>query len=697
MNPNYNQQNTIPFSTNQITNPFFQVNYNNLPINVGGVQTVQWMMPYVQLATGLAMETLMVNTQQGPLSVFLYNMMSDNGWRNQQFAGLIQDIVDYIYIENQTWQPPPHQVEHIVRDGVVNFLRIRVYGCLADFPALWFCINENDRPSVNVQVNNYQQLMGRILRMRQDTANMANMPIGQPVMYQPQMQPGMMPMGMQPMGGGYMPQGQVNRVQGHMPFTAGGSAYQQANGGVNTMAAGPGYGPQVRTASGGRDYGGAAPSQQPQQMQTQQVQQQRVTAHPGSTLVPPFQQSASAHQPTQPTQFGPAQGKEIPMNQNGTAIPVDPSLKTPDEAGWRMSLNHPELAYPPAFNPVQFNLYFKIQPDGSTVPEIHQSGINMIDYDRHAVASLFGKPLPGLNLAKDNKQVMARVDVGVAKIKSEMDEATEDKPTVLTKPKLLHDTNLEMAILTLRAEMLRLHESKPVIYRGFVKVAEPILGWEDETEQVEVFARCASYIALREELKAASEYCSPELVTMVNMRMTNHINHILRNRMSITADTVTVEDFVNDLEKLTTWLRDTFGEHIEKAFLKDQRQEIANLFQTVDRETDVYKALTGNIIADTFEDVEKKPEITLVASTYSITFLEVLSHDLQVAGVEGVGNVLLKDFQISLLGLARNILESSEQLGWGTSRHLVRTKDGRIFEITKGNINQDFILISLYH
>lgn len=384
------------------------------------------------------------------------------------------------------------------------------------------------------------------------------------------------------------------------------------------------------------------------------------------------------------------------MNQNGMALPVDPSLQTPDDANWRMSLNHPALAYPPAFNPVNHNLYFKIQPDGSTVPELHESGLNMIDYDRHAVASLFGKPLPGLNVAKDNKQVMSRIDVGVSKIKSEMDEATEEQPTVLTKPKLLHESNLDVAILALRTEMLRLHDSKPIIYRGFVRVAEPIIGWEDETEQVHAFARCSSYIALREELKAASETASPELVTMANLRATDLVNHILRKRLSITPDTVMVEDFVNDLDKLLGWLRENFGEHIEKAFLKDQRQEIANLFQTVDPETDAYRGLKDNILADTFEGVEKKPEVTLLATTYSITFIEVLSHDLQVAGVEGVGNVLLKEYQSSLVGLARNILESADHLNWGTSRHLVRTKDGRIFEITKGNINDDFILISLY-
>src|SRR5205085_10066473 len=116
-----------------------------------------------------------------------------------------------------------------------------------------------------------------------------------------------------------------------------------------------------------------------------------------------------------------------------------------------------------------------------------------------------------------------------------------------------------------------------------VRTLTPVLGWDDETEQVQAFARCSSYVALREELTAAAEVASPELVTVVNMRVTDHVNHFLQNRLSISKDTVMVEDFVADLYGLLTFLEANFGEHIKKAFLKDQRQEIAMMFQTLNR------------------------------------------------------------------------------------------------------------------
>lgn len=687
MNTAYQQQsNQLPFNTDRIINPPYQVNFNNLPINMQGLQTVPWLAPYTNVVTGLAMDSLMRTCQNGPLSTFLYNMMSTQNWNNQQFLNLVQDLSDYIFIENQNWTPAPHQIEGVIQTGVANFMPMRTLACLIEFPQLWYYIQEPDKPAINVKLGEYQNTMARIMRMRQDTA--MNPSMGQPVGYYPQQQM------QQPMQGGYYPQQPV-RPQGHVPFTAAGqSAYQNSQPGVVTMGAGPGYGPQVRTASGGRDFGGAAPAHQ-QMQQPMQQQTMQHHAQPASTLVPPIQPNQQS-QPQQPTH---AQGKETVMNTTGTAIPMDPSLRTPDEVTWRASPNHPALCYPPAFNPVTHHLYLSVQPDGSTTPVMQESGINMIDYDRHAVASLFGKPIPGSYVAKDNKQVMAKIDVGVTSIKNEMDEATEDNPTVLTKPKLLHEVSLDNAISTLQAENMLLQlTKKPTVFRGFVRVVTPIIGWEDETEQVAAFARCSSYIALREEIKAAAENSSPELVTTVNLRVTAHVNHILQNRLSIAKDTLMVEDFVADLDGLLSFLSENFGEHIQKAFLKNQRQEIAQLFQTLTRGDgyeSVYQALVSNLLADTFEGAAKTPEVTFVGTTYSITFIDAISHDLQVAGVEGVGNVLLKDFQPSLSALAKNIIQSSDHLNWEASRHLVRTKDGRMFEISKGNINEDFVLISL--
>lgn len=389
---------------------------------------------------------------------------------------------------------------------------------------------------------------------------------------------------------------------------------------------------------------------------------------------------------------------------------VTPSLPAnmfaPGDVAWKASKSQPAFAYPPLFNPIKHRLFFDKQADNSTVPVIKEgTDLSMIDYDRHAIATMFGKPPANMKVVRDAKEIHARLDAAVSAIADEAANATEDHPTVLTKAGLLSDTSLASSWAEGRLAMMNVQLTKNVTaFRLFTRIYTPIINWEDETEQVKRFAGCSSYIALREELKAAGETASPELVTYVNIMMTKHCNHVLHRRLSISpasAGGIEVEDFMNDLDTLLITLRERYGDNIEKAFLLDQRREIASLFLTLDPNVEedkwLHQTLAENLLMDGWEDAPKRPNFTFIGRLYNLTLIDVLSHDLQMAGVEGVGNALIRELHPTLFNLGKNALESDANFGPGmtAAHHLVRTKDGRIFEVTRGNINNDFVLVSL--
>lgn len=658
------QHGPLPFFSDRLTSQVMQINVMAPPFLPPNINAA-WVTPHTPFVTGLLMDSLGRSAQDGPISTFFFNMMSTNGWNNPQFSQMVQDCEDFILIKNANWVPPPHSIENTLVNGVIEFLNFRKMGCLVEFPQLWGYIRQEDQQGVNATLGQWREIMGNVMHMRQSTPPQGYS-VGQPMNYQPQ----------QPMGGA----GHGQQVQPHRPYTQAGSAF------VAQVTGSPGQGVQIQTGStGGRSFGGPVPVvQQPaqgqQQYQAPQVQQ-------------------PVMQPTQPVTT-----KENTMTmQVETSLP--PNMFAAGDVAWKAPKSQPAFAYPPAFNPTTHRLYFDKQSDNSTIPVIKEgTDLSMIDYDRHAVASMFGKPPAGMKVARDAKEIHSQIDAGLTALADEAANATEDSPTVLTKAALLSDTSLESSWAEGRLAMMNVQLSRRInAFRLFTCIYTPIINWEDETEQVKRFATSPTYISLREELKAAGETASPELVSHVNLMMTEHCNHILHRRLSIgsvASGGITVEDFTNDLDALLIALRERYGDAIEKAFLLNQRQEIAGLFRTLDpnveQDAKMHETLADNLLMDGWETATKRPRFTFIGRLYNLTLIDVLSHDLQLAGVEGVGNALLRQLHPTMYNLAANVLESDNNFGLGVAaHHLVRTKDGRIFEITRGHINNDFMLVSL--
>lgn len=671
----YNNQQQLPYP---IDRPIFapqNINPNALPFVPQGIQAPPWLIQYVPFMTGIIMNQIQAGMGNGPISMFFYNMMVDRNWNNAAFSNLVQDISDSMFLEHQDWQPPPHQIEGAIHNNVQFFLSMRVISTVLEFGQLWNLIDPADHHAIQMTTAKFVEYMRRIQNMRNATpAPSAMAAYGQPVHHAA-------PAYGQPTYG----QPAAQTAQRHQPYTTGGAQYAGGGPGYQT-----GYGTQQNNAGsrdeGGRSYGGPTPAQQQAPHNAWQAAQQAKQQQPATNVAPPFE-----------TRKEPAMA----------ATPVQSYANTADvySVKWRMS---PKYPYPIAFNPTTHDMHFAVQEDGSIQPLITENTMSGMDYDRHAIATLFGKPPAGTPVHKDIQIVTGVLSNAAKELSEELEEhstLTADEaakhPTVLTAPNQLFELSLDAALVSLQVNALTAGSGKvaPDMYRMYASIYTPLIGEDDEAEAAVNLSKSFTYIELREKLKALAETSSPAFISEINQRMTAHVNHVLHNKLSITPESLTVTDYVLDLDDLISLLGSRYGEEIVTAFLKDQRKEIARVIVALDPKNDgeatLLEMLKSGLLGDAEWGDNELPEVTIVRSVYSLTQINVLSHDLMVSGVAGVGNSILRKYHPALHELALNVFQSGESYAGDVYRYLVRTKDGRILELSRGNINDEFMMFSL--
>ncbi|HEY9657435.1 MAG TPA: hypothetical protein V6C65_03155, partial [Allocoleopsis sp.] len=420
---------TLPYRADALQWQMFNIDIYRPPYVPNYMAAADWIQRS-GILPGLLMDNIQRNAQAGPVSTFFFNYMAENGWANRQFSQLVQDAADFIFIENSNWNPPPHQVDNVIAGGVDKFIQLRSLACLIEFPALWYYIPQQDHGNVNNILNQFKSIMQNVDMMRRS--------MQQP----PQMVYGGGP-GPGPGPGSYAP----HQQQRHVPFTAAGSAYQQ-------MAGGPGYGPHIsggRDAGGGRDYS-------------------TISAGPTTTPTTPSQHTTNVAPAFVPKKETPAMNAPLQADVAQAANLVDSS-----EVKWKMSPNHPGLTYPMAYNPITHAVIYQIQADGTTVPLPQEGTLNVIDYDRHAVASLFGKPPIGTIVAKDSKFGETRVERSVEALREDVESAVDGMPTVMTRASRLYDVSLDFAMTAAKLGLMSLEQKDPPVYRLFARIFKPVL------------------------------------------------------------------------------------------------------------------------------------------------------------------------------------------------------------------------------
>lgn len=438
---------------------------------------------------------------------------------------------------------------------------------------------------------------------------------------------------------------------------------------------GGGYAVNGGAPGGGRDYGTTATT-------------------PMQPAPAPYQPPPSAPTPPQPAPAKPQQGAPV----------IDPNATIVDAAStpWNPS---PEMPYPAAYNPLRISMKYLLQ-NGKTLPHLQKNEINMIDFNRHNIDSLFGKPPAQIPVLQDNSEAMRDLQHGINDAREEDLNVDGDGNRV----EFTHALNSWAAVTTLEGAIQDIRtdaaahlagDDSPKVFQAYAQVFTPIMGRKSETELVKKLADSSTYIELREKLKAAGETASVELVSEIGLMLTEHMNHILHKELSISPDgpsKLVVDDFITDLDPLLKHLETAYSDRVLKAFLKEQGKRIKSLFQTLDPEAkdqaDAHRSLSETMLTESWAAREDLPVFTYFGRNIRVTLLDMISHDLQLGGLPKVGNLLTKVHTPVLLELAEALYDS-EDSGRLIARQLVVTKDGRIFEVTRAALIEGSYLVSL--
>lgn len=580
---------------------------------------------------------------QGPISIHFFNRMAQNNWNNSEFATEIANLADYIFL-----QAGPNQDPRAIPNYVQAYYGLRSKFEVQLAPGLRGYIAQQDQYMFDQAIAQFGGEVQRIVQLRQG----GQVPPPQAPMMSPQ---------------SYLPPQPAPTYQG----MGQGYAPPQAQA----------YQPQRTVGGGGRDYGGGAPTP----MASPQAQA------PTRTMPPPVPQApAPAPQPTQ------------------AAAPGQPhvkleDLRDPETTPW----NPPPLVSPMLFNPAKIKMMYIVDANGCTNSQPVKTNMDPINFDRHNIASLFGRVPVNMDVVKDNTQITTEIKQGALEALEESQEVDDRSMRIeehFGLREIMSAASLDEAIRDLRTEMEAKidRENRPMVFQAYAQLFTGIMGEKTEYELIDKLRDSSSYLELREKLNAASGTASPALITDVSLKLTHLMNDLLRNRMTILPTEMEVEDFANDLEQLLHNLKKNYGDNgdrMYRAFTKDQAQRIQAMFDSPDMSKesgqDLHNDLVSGRLTNSWEGREDLPAFTFYGPTVRITFLNVISHDLMIQTlVPELASIITKTHSNVLYDLAVSLFEAKLD-GLLIDRQYVVTKDDRVLEIIKGELIDDTYLMHL--
>jgi hypothetical protein len=392
-----------------------------------------------------------------------------------------------------------------------------------------------------------------------------------------------------------------------------------------------------------------------------------------------------------------------PANQQTeTVVAAEPREVPGSQMAWKPSAKYP---YYFAHNPLKHELFYRINVDGTIDTVLKEKELNVLDYERHKTSTVFGTVPRTLDLMTNRAKVLAQIENGIKQINTvepitEMPDDVPDgeqKPvTSFIKKEWIAENSLTAAWFFLGTERLLHPDDKgsPDVYRIYAQISKPILSDKDETQVVQDLAKCNNFLELRDKLVILAPTISAELWGLANLKMTDTVNRIIKQNLSIPKLKIT--DFVADIEDLQGILERKYGASIHQGFMKFQKAHIATAFMTLDN------GVADKVRDDMFDGMQfpegKRPALTFLTSNMSLTYVNFRSHELEVELATDTSAALSRAVTPVLYQLVEGLYQQADKAGQ-FDRHLIKTADGRILEASKGYIvaanGGEFYLLTL--
>lgn len=383
------------------------------------------------------------------------------------------------------------------------------------------------------------------------------------------------------------------------------------------------------------------------------------------------------------------------MNSN---VAITPTVQAPSFVevsaaesidGWPCSSDFP---YYLAHNPFQFKLFYRTA-NGVTEPILKEIP-KMLDAERHKIPTGFGTIPVGL---RTSPVPPALVQEALKVANKDLEESAPIHATELIVDMIVFDNSLSAAWANVDLKRRSITGVvKPDIFRMYIGVTEPIILDTDHREAFTQLATATTWLTLREKLLALVNKTEPLFWNAINLRITERINRLLLQGLSIAYDDLHIGDFVADFVDLLEVLETNHGKNIKDALLVDQDVFIARVLEDVVKlAPGVTDDMTNNLMDGIELADDKKPFVTWLASVYSLTRINCSSHELEVQFQTNIPAMLTPRQTPLLHELAKGIMLDSAKREMNCDHFLIQTNDGRVLEVSVGQLNQNALLISL--
>lgn len=661
MNNNYGSQ--LPYNPTQPEVPYLTITPQSLPW-VPVYSGEPFMQSYIASIAMNAANEIQQRSGVNPLRMFMYNQMvrpqlAQQHFANQDFERLVIDIADYIrllILQRQATTP-----DQALAAAVTMLVELACAKNLQLYPALEQYLDPQTINNVRAGIMQYDQLIAQLNHMRNQQRATYSSQMQAPMQQNPMMHPGPR----SPMGS--YPQANVNTAYRNT-HTANTSLFQAQPGA-----------PLAGQLGHGRSMAGSRYENTPQQtMQTPNV-------HP--QLQQPFQaREAPVMQPVNPIQ--------IIESDPRIDDAVTEALAAEGLLVWDPS---PKYPYLPVYNPLEKELFLVREADGTIRPDLRPLPKEKMDYHRHGLTTVFG-PIPKNYDREKTLDTLKRIEDGAKRMTGEptMITSGDGGETKITRPFVEEGIILETseAAAWLQGSLSRLAADKgriPPLYRVYAQIADPVVSLKDQREMIDYFATSRTFVELREKLAAVGDDITEDLKVIIDNKLAAMMNRIVAQNMSIPGKRI--DSFVTDLPDLLNAIEDEYGDDILEAMLRHQRTNIRAAFQQFDQEN--AKSFTQSFIEERKYPDNVIPQVTYLASYYSLTYLDCLAQEMAIELQIGIGAAVTKAISPLMHTILQSLFVDTDSKVYPVERHLLRTNDNRILEAAKGYLGNDFYTLTL--
>lgn len=420
-------------------------------------------------------------------------------------------------------------------------------------------------------------------------------------------------------------------------------------------------------------------------------------------------------QATPPAQNNPIQqGKFFQQRQQRPSFekPVTQPVvvqETLTQKDWKTSDVQPYRVF---YNPKMESASYSRHSNGAVIETLTPLEDNVVDREKHRLVSVLGNRLL-VGSSERNVAIGASVSNLAAIRSKELEKAQEvelDDPlrvevSEFVYPSTLVDAFLESAIFCGRAHQREHQQKHPNLtaYRCFAIIYRPQFTIESYNAGLEKLSKAKSFPQLAEALISTATDIQTELndlnvaeqhplhldmgiyLNNLDTMLTEVVNSFLLNNLSL--ENVKIDSFVEDVGGLMKYLEVNYSTRYAHAFTQFEHAVVGNLLPFPDADTN---SSLMNILTD---DGPKQPKFSFIPTTYSFTYLDVLSKELGLDNVSSVATLIREDKSPVLFEVADSLFKQIEGVVVQPTTHLLITQDQKIFKIYKGYLSANSYLI----